>query len=108
MASLDRECGNVRLTLYRKNITHIIKAHNSKIAAMGINQDGKLLATASEKGTLVRMINTDTGSILFEVRRGSDAADIYGLAFDLSTQWLSLASNKGTIHVFGVTKQITD
>ena len=52
------------------------------IAAMCLNRDGDLVATASEKGTLIRLTNALNGLVLYEFRRGSDAADISQLIFD--------------------------
>ncbi|KAJ1377636.1 WD40/YVTN repeat-like-containing domain superfamily [Sesbania bispinosa] len=65
-------------------------------------QDGRLLATASSKGTLVRVYNTLDGSLLQEVRRGADRAEIYSLAFSPTAQWLAVSSDKGTVHVFNL------
>jgi WD40 repeat protein len=39
-----------------------ISAHESTIAAMTVSYDGNVLATASEKGTIVRLFDTRTGS----------------------------------------------
>lgn len=75
---------------------------------MALNPDGRLLATASEKGTLIRLLNTETGHPLAEFRRGSDKADIYSLSFDIKSTWLAVSSDKPTIHVFAVTREITD
>ena len=49
---------------------------------MALNSDGSLLATASDKGTLIRIHNTLDGALVQEVRRGSDKAEIYSIAFD--------------------------
>lgn len=75
-------------------------AHDSRIAAFSLTQDGRLLATASSKGTLVRIFNTLDGSLLQELRRGADRAEIYSLAFSSNAQWLAVSSDKGTVHVF--------
>ena len=106
LATPDKEIGHVRLTLYRKNKNHVIKAHENQISALALNPDGRLLATASEKGTLIRLLNTETGNPLAEFRRGSDKADIFGLTFDIKSVWLAVTSDKSTIHVFAVTKDI--
>ncbi len=62
------------------------------------------MATASDKGTLVRLFSTDDGSPLQEVRRGSDKAEIYSIAFDKLSRFFAVSSDKGTIHVFAMQK----
>ncbi|XP_030544879.1 autophagy-related protein 18a-like [Rhodamnia argentea] len=92
--------GQVRVEHYASKRTKFILAHDSRIAAFALSQDGRLLATASSKGTLVRVFNTLDGSLLQEVRRGADRAEIYSLAFSSTAQWLAVSSDKGTVHVF--------
>ncbi|KAI3917379.1 hypothetical protein MKW98_027298 [Papaver atlanticum] len=92
--------GEVRVENYTTKKTTFIFAHDSSIECMSLTLDGKLLATASSKGTLVRVFNTSNGTLLQEVRRGADRAEIYSLAFSPNTQWLAVSSNKGTVHVF--------
>ncbi|KAL6516011.1 Autophagy-related protein 18a [Orobanche gracilis] len=94
--------GQVRVEHYASKRTKFIMAHDSRIACFTLSQDGNLLATASSKGTLVRIYNTHDGSLLQEVRRGVDRAEIYSLAFSPTAQWLAVSSDKGTIHVFGL------
>ncbi|XP_026441468.1 autophagy-related protein 18a-like [Papaver somniferum] len=92
--------GQVRVENYTTKKTNFIPAHDSSIECMSLTLDGKLLATASSKGTLVRIFDTSNGTLLQEVRRGADRAEIYSLAFSPNTQWLAVSSNKGTVHVF--------
>ena len=124
------------MELYDTRRTKFVSAHNSSLAALALSNNGKLLATASEKGTLVRPTNksrhdlcsvgevpgacwcwhqqvqiaafqrpcttilpfcqvrvfsTADGSKLRELRRGSDPAIIYSLAFSRGDQpaWLA-------------------
>ncbi|XP_039162902.1 autophagy-related protein 18a [Eucalyptus grandis] len=91
-----------RVEHYASKRTRFIMAHDSRIAAVALSQDGRLLATASSKGTLVRVFNTLDGSLLQEVRRGADRAEIYSLAFSSTAQWLAVSSDKGTVHVFSL------
>ncbi|XP_075509439.1 autophagy-related protein 18a [Primulina tabacum] len=94
--------GQVRVEHYASKRTKFIMAHDSRIACFTLSQDGNLLATASSKGTLVRIFNTHDGSLLQEVRRGADRAEIYSLAFSPTSQWLAVSSDKGTVHVFSL------
>ncbi|KAL3531443.1 hypothetical protein ACH5RR_010765 [Cinchona calisaya] len=94
--------GQVRVEHYASKRTKFILAHDSRIACFTLSQDGQLLATASTKGTLVRIFNTHDGTPLQEVRRGADRAEIYSLSFSSSAQWLAVSSDKGTVHVFSL------
>ncbi|CBI39499.3 unnamed protein product, partial [Vitis vinifera] len=94
--------GQVRVEHYNSKRTKFIMAHDSRIACFALTQDGRLLATSSSKGTLVRIFNTLDGTLLQEVRRGADRAEIYSVAFSSSAQWLAVSSDKGTVHVFSL------
>ncbi|KAL2325528.1 hypothetical protein Fmac_024586 [Flemingia macrophylla] len=94
--------GQVRVEHYASKRTKFIMAHDSRIASFALTHDGRLLATASSKGTLIRLFNTLDGSLLQEVRRGADRAEIYSLAFSPTAQWLAVSSDKGTVHVFNL------
>ncbi|CAI0447640.1 unnamed protein product [Linum tenue] len=94
--------GQVRVEHYASKRTKFVMAHDSRIACFALTQDGQLLATCSSKGTLVRIFNTADGSLLQEVRRGADRAEIYSLAFSSAAQWLAVSSDKGTVHVFSL------
>ena len=78
------------------------KAHNSAVAALKLSQDGSIVCTASNKGTLIRIFSTKDGSQLHEVRRGADQAVITDICIDPSNEFVSCASDKGTIHVFKI------
>ncbi|KAI7753626.1 hypothetical protein M8C21_026132 [Ambrosia artemisiifolia] len=95
--------GQVRVEHYASKRTKFISAHDSRIACFALAQDGNVVATASNKGTLVRIFNTHDGTLLHEVRRGADRAEIYSLSFSPTAEWLAVSSDKGTIHVFSVT-----
>ncbi|KAK8654318.1 hypothetical protein V6N13_128289 [Hibiscus sabdariffa] len=94
--------GQVRVEQFASKSTKFIMAHDSRIACFSLSQDGQLLATSSSKGTLIRIYNTVDGSLLQEVRRGADRAEIYSLAFSSNAQWLAVSSDKGTVHVFSL------
>lgn len=79
-----------------------IKAHQSAVAAMSLADDGSLLATASETGTLIRLFNSETGEQLKELRRGMESVQIVCIAFDSLISQIAISSNKGTVHVFKI------
>ncbi|XP_062193690.1 autophagy-related protein 18c-like [Phragmites australis] len=94
--------GHVRVEHFGLKVTKMITAHDSHISCMSLTMDGLLLATASMKGTLIRIFNTMDGTRLQEVRRGLDKAEIYSIALSPNVQWLAVSSDKGTVHIFSL------
>lgn len=90
--------------------TVIIPAHNHPIAAIALDSTGDLVASASEKGTLIRVHEVDSGKRVSELRRGADPADIHWIAFSQpinpptsgSFGRLAVSSDKGTVHIFTI------
>ncbi|XP_050225922.1 autophagy-related protein 18a-like [Mercurialis annua] len=103
LVSLGLMKGRVRAEYFgARNSQRVIVGHDSEIASMALTPDGRILATASSKGTLIRVFNTLDGSLLQEVRRGASGASIHSLAISRNAQWLAASSDKGTVHVFGL------
>lgn len=85
----------------------LFTAHTSDVVALAFDLKGTLLATASEKGTVIRVFSIvykqstiQSMQMLLEFRRGSEHATIYHLAFSPSGKYLAVSSETGTIHVF--------
>eukprot|EP00090_Calanus_glacialis_P045324 TRINITY_DN8342_c0_g1_i1.p1 TRINITY_DN8342_c0_g1~~TRINITY_DN8342_c0_g1_i1.p1 ORF type:complete len:459 (+),score=81.73 TRINITY_DN8342_c0_g1_i1:169-1545(+) len=79
----------------------IIPAHEGQLAALQFSPTGTRIATASEKGTVIRVFSTHDGSKLYELRRGlKRTASIYSLSFSPCGSFLACSSNTETIHVF--------
>lgn len=55
----------------------ILNAHQGEITCLALNQQGTLLASASSKGTLIRIWDTIRKTKVVELRRGSDPATLY-------------------------------
>lgn len=78
-----------------------ISAHDNPLAAVAFNPQGTRLATASEKGTVIRVFSLPDGAKLFEFRRGlKRCADIQCLAFSVDSLFLCTCSNTETVHIF--------
>uniref|UniRef100_A0A1A9UIU9 WD repeat domain phosphoinositide-interacting protein 3 n=1 Tax=Glossina austeni TaxID=7395 RepID=A0A1A9UIU9_GLOAU len=77
-------------------------AHEAAIACVALNFQGTRLATASEKGTLIRIFGTCNGKKVGELRRGSNQANIYCINFNHKSTMLVVSSDHGTIHVFNL------
>ena len=78
-----------------------ISAHTSQLSAMSFSPSGLQIATASEKGTVIRVFNVLDGARIYELRRGlKRTAHIYSLSFSPCGQFLACSSNTETVHVF--------
>ena len=96
------QVGEVQIfdTINLRAIT-MIPAHDSPLAAIGFDWHGTKLATASEKGTVIRVFSIPQGKRLFEFRRGVRRnASIYSLSFSPDSLYLSASSNLETLHIF--------
>lgn len=78
----------------------VIEAHKSALAAMCLSSDGTLLATASDKGTIVRVFNVHSGVKLFQFRRGTYPTKIFSLNFSGDNRYVVATSSSETVHVF--------
>lgn len=94
--------GHLRVELFDIRRPTLIAAHESALSCLALNLDGTRLATASERGTLIRVWDSHSGSLLHELRRGAEAAEIQSLAFDFEAAWLAVSSDHGTVHVFSL------
>lgn len=77
-----------------------MEAHEGSLRALALTADGALLATASEKGTVIRVWNVANSQCLHEFRRGVERAVIRCLAWSWDHAWLACVSDKGTAHIF--------
>lgn len=67
LVCLGLQRGFVRVEQYATKQCKHVMAHNSSVAFVALMHDGRLMATASSKGTLIRMFSTTDGLLLREV-----------------------------------------
>ncbi|KAF1919698.1 WD40-repeat-containing domain protein [Ampelomyces quisqualis] len=79
---------------------NVIEAHNSPLSCIALNNHGTLLATASEKGTIIRVFSVPDAQKLYQFRRGSIPARIYSMSFNSTSTLLSVSSATETVHIF--------
>ncbi|KAF5276239.1 hypothetical protein FQR65_LT04044 [Abscondita terminalis] len=79
-----------------------ISAHKNELGCIALNQQGTRIATASHKGTLIRVWDSVSKNLLVELRRGSDQATVYCINFSRDSDFLCCSSDKGTVHIFAI------
>lgn len=82
-----------------------MEAHEGQLRGLALTADGTKLATASEKGTVLRVWDVATAACLKEFRRGVERANITCLAWSWDHAWLCCTSDKGTAHIFSVLEE---
>jgi hypothetical protein len=87
--------------------TSILLAHTTSLSALCCTPDGRFIATASIKGTLIRVWDSKSGQLIRELRRGSDSADIFSLAIHPLGLAMAAASDKGTVHIWDLSREGT-
>ncbi|VVC93708.1 unnamed protein product [Leptidea sinapis] len=76
---------------------HLIPAHEAPLSCLALNAGGTRLATASTKGTLIRVFHTLTRQKLAELRRGANQVNTH-ITHNCS-------SDHGTVHVFSLDEE---
>lgn len=102
----DAVIGSIRIYDSATATTKTIRAHEHAIACSCLSPDGKKLATASTKGTVIRIHSVPAGDRerAVELRRSSSPARVHAIAMshDSPPSLLALASDSGTLHVFEI------
>ena len=108
LVTLGHKTGSLQLTdlskVTFKDSSNLmtIAAHQTDIACLAVNNQGSLVATASERGTLIRLFDSQTRQKLFELRRGTDQAVLHSISFSKDSSYLCVSSDKGTVHIFAL------
>ncbi|KII91373.1 hypothetical protein PLICRDRAFT_38114 [Plicaturopsis crispa FD-325 SS-3] len=96
-----QQSGDVLLFSTRSlTVANVIQAHKAPISFLSINSSGTLLATASEKGTVIRVWSIPGAEKLYQFRRGTREARIYSINFNVVSSLLAVSSAHDTVHIF--------
>ncbi|KAL7722905.1 WD repeat protein [Entamoeba marina] len=87
----------------------IITAHEHSIFTLSPSFD-KTIATVSDKGTIIKIWETVSGTLVKEIRRGLTPTTVYCVALSDDGNFVALHGENGTVHIFslhdGVKNQI--
>ena len=76
------------------------KAHQHQISCVRFSPDASILVTSGETGTIIRLFDTVTGSLLSVLRRGNLPQRIVSMAISQDNTCIVVVSASGTIHLF--------
>ena len=97
----QHQSGDVLLFSTRTlTVANVIQAHKSPLSFLSINSTGSLLATSSDKGTVIRVWSIPGAEKLYQFRRGTREAKIYSMNFNLVSTLLAVSSVHDTVHIF--------
>ncbi|KAF5356481.1 hypothetical protein D9757_012565 [Collybiopsis confluens] len=100
-ASATSQSGDVLLFSTRSlTVANVIQAHKAPISFLSINSTGSILATASDKGTVIRVWSIPGAEKLYQFRRGTREAKIYSMNFNTVSTLLAVSSAHDTVHIF--------
>ncbi|KAF8920159.1 WD40 repeat-like protein [Mucidula mucida] len=95
------QSGDVLLFSTRSlTVANVIQAHKSPISLLSLNPTGTLLATASDKGTVIRVWSVPGAEKLYQFRRGTREAKIYSINFNAVSTLMAVSSAHETVHIF--------
>lgn len=99
----DKKKGKIKIKNYDDPKNELfIDAHDKIICNMVMTINGDLLASATEKGTIIRIFNTEFGNLIQEIRRGSGKAEIKCICIDPDYKFIAASSNKNKIHIWSL------
>jgi autophagy-related protein 18 len=84
---------------------NVVEAHKSPLSCIALNSEGTLLATASDKGTIIRVFSVPDGKKLYQFRRGSMPSRIFSMSFNTASTLLCVSSATETVHIFKLEQQ---
>lgn len=89
-----------------KSVSSSIQASDGDIGAISVNSEGTLIASASHKGTVIKIFNAEGGELLQILRRGSSKANITGIVFHPNAPIIAICSDRTSIHLFEIKESL--
>ena len=87
----------------KKIKTEIVNAHESNVVYLAVNNNGTLLASASEKGPHIRLFDTSNGALLAELKKGRNGT-LAHISFELNNEYIGYSNNIGKIYIYDINK----
>jgi len=84
------------------------QTHMHPLSIIKFSPNSSLIATASSQGTLIRVFDSASGSLMNVLRRGSLQSQILAIAISPGNQKLAAVSLNGTVHAFLLSNRVTD
>ena len=98
---IEKYCISTKIN--KKIKTEILNAHESNVVYIAVNNDGSLLASASEKGPHIRLFDTSNGALLAELKKGRNG-DLIHISFELNNDYIGYVNNIGKIYIYDINK----
>eukprot|EP00039_Didymoeca_costata_P027952 m.19551 g.19551 ORF g.19551 m.19551 type:complete len:352 (-) comp6610_c0_seq1:80-1135(-) len=108
LASPVGDEGSLQITNLKTSDGVIVSAHHNALVCFKFNSDASLLATASRKGTCIRVFKVKSGELYKELRRGIEHSLIRHMVFCGDSTRLLVSSEKkssGTVHMFSLSDE---
>ena len=102
LAFPTRPTGFIKIKYYEKNIEININAFKETIAYLCINNEETILATASEKGTIIRFFLINNGDFIDEIKIGNNLTEINYMIFDKTCDFIAICNDKGFINIWSL------
>jgi len=101
LACPGQQKGSVRIQIgLDDSVSSTVPAHHNSVAALGITSHGTMIASASDQGTVVKILNSADGQCIYELRRGTIGTQISSITFRSDNRFVVVGSSNPTIHVF--------
>jgi autophagy-related protein 18 len=82
------------------NVISIIQASQSSVRCVAFNHDASLVATTSDRGTIIRVFTVPGGDKVYEFRRGLQTAKITALSFNANSSLLCASTDHNSVHIY--------